>query len=149
MDTEETSKLITSALAYAVAGDSHNAATTMQTIGEQSDAARMYGVCCALANVGKLSLQKIYGDQAPRPGSSELWGMEQLKPGALDSDPPKAFAARFLVAYANGDEDTCLALYDAAYKASDEEYVESIAALLADVAGITRLALDQQKGGRS
>lgn len=148
MDTEAASQLVLEALAHAVAGNSDGAATTLMTLGQQSDAARMYGVCCALAGAGTIALQKIYGDRAPRPESGDMWVMEQLKPGALNDDPPKAFAARFLVAYANGDTDTCLALYDAAFKASDDEYGESIVALLADVAGITRLALDQQKGGR-
>ncbi|UZK54056.1 hypothetical protein NEH16_07745 [Streptomyces drozdowiczii] len=59
----------------------------------------------------------------------------------MEADPPKAFAVRFLTAYANGDHDTCLALFEAALHASDEQYVSSVCALLADVAGIYRLAL--------
>lgn len=144
-DLNATSKLIMDALAHAVAGQADQAATALQTIGSQTDGAQMYGVCCALAGAGVIALRRIYGDRAPKHGSGDMWVLEQLKPGALSDDPPKSFAIRFLVAYANGDTDTALALYDAAYEASDEQYIDSVCALLANVAGITRLALGQQK----
>jgi len=148
MDTREASQLVMDALAHAVSGNTDGAATALQTLGQQSNGSELYGVCCALAAAGTLALKRIYGDQAPRPGSAGMWALEQLKPGALDDDPAKAFALRFLIAYANGDTDTCLALYDSAWKASDEQFIDSVSTLLADVAGITRLALDQQQGER-
>jgi len=146
MDTRETSQLVMDALAHAVSGNADGAATALQTIGQQSNGSEMYGVCCALAAAGVQALRSIYGDRAPQSGSAGMWVLEQLKPGALDGDPAGAFAMRFLIAYANRDSANCLALYDAAWKASDDEFVESVSALLAEVAGITRLALDQQKG---
>lgn len=145
MDNREASTLVLDAIGYAVAGDTERAADTITTLGSQSDANLMYGACCALAEAGKLALQQIYGDQAARPESGDMWVFEEMEPGALADDPPKAFAMRFLIAYCNGDRDTTLALWGASLKASDEEHVASVCALLVDVAGITRLALDQQK----
>jgi len=144
MDSLATSQLVMDTLAYAVAGDADRAATTLQEIGTQSDGNRMYGVCCARANAGTLALRRIYGNKAPNPTFGDMWAMEQLVPGALEEDPPKAFAMRFLVANANGQRDTTLALYDAAYRASDEEYVDSVSALLVTVAGIIRLAIEEK-----
>lgn len=144
MDTREASALVFDAISYAVAGDTEQAATAITTLGSQSDGNLMYGACCAIAEAGKLMLQQIYGDQAPRPEHGDMWVFEQMKPGTLDDDPPKAFAMRFLIAYCNGDSDTTLALWDAALRASDEEHVDSVCALLVNVAGITRLALEQR-----
>jgi hypothetical protein len=143
MDTDEASTLVFEALAYAVAGDAEHAAHNLTTLGENSDDNRMYGVCCAIASAGKHMLQKIYGDQAARPERGDMWAMEQLEPGALDRDPPKAFAARFLIAYCNDDEATTLALFQAALHSGGDQYVDSVCALLADVAGIARLALKE------
>ena len=148
MQHAEAAQLVHDALAYAVAGDAERAADNLTTLGTQSDANLMYGACCALAEAGKIMLQKIYGEQAPRPERGDMWIFEQLKPGALDDDPPKAFAMRFLVAYCNGDTDTTLALWDASLKASDEEHVASVCALLTDVAGLVKLALELKESGR-
>lgn len=140
MDQTQTGDLVFEALAHAVAGNADEAATTLMTIGQASDNSVMYGVCCAIASAGTHALGLVYGDQAPTPGTG-MYVLEELKPGAMEADPPKAFAVRFLTAYANGDTPTCLALFEAALHASDEQYVSSVCALLADVAGIYRLAL--------
>jgi hypothetical protein len=145
VDTDTATELVMEALAHAIAGDVDEAATALMTLGQRGDGNLMYGVCCALASAGEHFLRRIYGDRAPQPESGDLWVMQQLHPGVLAKDPPKAFAMRFLVASANQDTATCLALYEAAYKASDDEYVDSIGALLADVAGIGRLAIEQQQ----
>lgn len=144
MDTETASELVMEALAHAIAGDAHEAATAMLTLGQHGDGNLIYGVCCAIAAAGTHFLQRIYGDQAPQPEAGDMWAMQELTPGALDDDPPKAFAMRFLVAYANGDTTTCMALYEAAYKASDDEYVDSVAALLGETAAIARLAMEER-----
>ncbi|MFJ4624281.1 hypothetical protein [Streptomyces sp. NPDC088812] len=144
MDTREASTLVFDAISYAVAGDAERAADTITTLGSQSDDNLMYGACCAIAEAGKLMLQKIYGEQAARPENGDMWVFEQLKPGALDDDPAKAFAMRFLVAYCNGDTATTLALFQTALHSDGYQYVDSVCALLVDVAGITRLAIDQR-----
>lgn len=144
MDTDEASTLVFEAIAYAVAGDAERAASNLTTLGENSDDNRMYGVCCAIASAGKHMLGLIYGDQAAQPERGDMWVLQQLEPGALDRDPPKAFAARFLIAYCNDDEATTLALFQAALHSAGDQYVDSVCALLADVAGIARLALKQR-----
>jgi hypothetical protein len=144
MDTGTASELVMEALAHAVAGDADEATVALMTLGQQGDGNLMYGVCCALASAGEHGLRTLYGDRAPRPENGDMWVMQELAPCALAKDPPAAFAMRFVVAYANRDMPACLALYEAAFEASDEEYGDSIAALLADVAGILRLAREQR-----
>ncbi|MFB6696344.1 hypothetical protein [Streptomyces rubiginosohelvolus] len=143
MDQKQTGDLVFEALAHAVDGNASEAATALMTIGQASDDNRMYGVCCAIASAGTHALGLVYGDRAPKPGTTDMYVLQELEPGATEADPPKAFAVRFLTAYANGDTETCLALFEAALRSSDDEYVSSVCALLADVAGIYRLALDR------
>lgn len=147
MDQTQLSELIMQAIGCAVTNDDHGAATALQTIGQHSDDHQMYGVCCAIASAGVLALKRIYGEQAATMTAGDMWVLEELRPGSLADDPPKAFAMRFLISYANEDTGTCLALYNAALKGNNDEYIRSVCALLADVAGITRLALEQM-GGR-
>jgi hypothetical protein len=145
VDTETASHLIFEALAHGVAGDTEGAFTKLNTVCEQADRPRMYGVCCALAEAGAHMLRKVYGDQAPKTPEDGMFVFQELQPGTLADDPAKAFSMRFLTAWANRDTDTTDALFTAATRASGEEYVDSVCALFADVVGITRLALDQQK----
>jgi hypothetical protein len=144
MSTEDASTLIFEALAHGVAGESDTAIDKLNSVCEDADGPRMYGVCCALAETGAHMLRKIYGDQAPKTPEDGMWVLQELMPGAF-GDPAKAFSMRFLIAWANNDRDTTDALFTAATHASNEEYIDSVCALFADVIGITRLALDQQK----
>ncbi|WP_413102263.1 hypothetical protein [Streptomyces sp. Inha503] len=144
MDQEQAARLTYEAIAHAVAGEADQAATNLITLGQGSDDNQMYGVCCAIAEAGAHMLRKIYGDRAPKTPDEGMWAIQPLKPGAVDENPPKAFAVRFLIAYANGDQQTTLALFNAALHSDGNQYVDSVCALLADVAGITRLAIDQR-----
>lgn len=143
MDQKQTEDLIFDAIAHAVDGNASEAATALMTIGQNADNNLMYGVCCAIASAGTHALGLVYGDRAPKPGTTDMYVLQELVPGTAETDPPKAFAMRFLTAYANGDTDTCMALFNAALRSSDDEFVDSVCALLADVAGIYRLALDR------
>lgn len=145
MSTEDASKLIFEALAHGVAGQGDTAIDKLNSVCEGADGPRMYGVCCALAETGSHMLRRIYGDQAPKTPEDGMWVMQELEPGAMSDDPAKTFAMRFLIAWTNGDTDTTNALFTAATHASSEQYIDSVCALFADVIGITRLALDQQK----
>lgn len=145
MDTDTASQLVYEALAHGVAGDTEGAFDKLNAVCTQADWPRMYGVCCGLAEAGAHMLRKIYGDQAPKTAADGMFIFQELQPGALADDPSKTFSMRFLTAWANGDRDTTHALFTAATKASDEEYVDSVCALFADVVGICRLALDEQK----
>jgi hypothetical protein len=145
MSTEDASKLIFEALAHGVAGESDTAIDKLNSVCGDADGPRMYGVCCALAEAGAHMLRRVYGDKAPKTPEDGMWIMQELHPGAMDDDPAEAFAMRFLIAWANGDQDTTDALFTAASHASNEEYIDSVCALFVDVIGITRLALDQPK----
>ena len=145
MSTEDASTLIFEALAHGVAGEADTAIDKLNSVCEDADGPRMYGVCCALAETGAHMLRRIYGDEAPKTPEDGMWIMQELEPGAMNDDPAKAFAMRFLIAWTNGDTDTTNALFTAATRASNEQYIDSVCALFADVIGITRLALDQQK----
>ncbi|MFJ2675085.1 hypothetical protein [Streptomyces sp. NPDC087525] len=140
MDHAEASKLIFTALTHAVAGDSDAAATSLESLGTQSDNNQMYGVCCAIAEAGKHVLPRLFGEQP----ADSMVVLQELEPGAALADPHRAFALRFLTAYANNDQPMTLALFDTALAAGGEQYVESVCALLAEVAGLCRLALDQR-----
>jgi hypothetical protein len=145
ISTEDASKLIFEALAHGVAGERDTAIDKLNSVCEDADGPRMYGVCCALAEAGTHMLRKIYGDDAPKSPADGMFVFEELQPGALADDPARAFSMRFLTAWANGDRDTTDALFTAATHASNEQYIDSVCALFVDVIGITRLALDQQK----
>jgi hypothetical protein len=145
MSTEDASKLIFEALAHGVAGEGDTAIDKLNSVCEDADGPRMYGVCCALAEAGSHMLRKVYGDQAPKTSEDGMFVFQELQPGALADDPARTFAMRFLTAWANGDTDTTNALFTAATHASNEQYIDSVCALFADVIGITRLALDEQK----
>lgn len=136
MDQEKTSRLIMKALGAGIYGDPDEAVDILQEIGAAGDWNRMYGVCCAFASVGLKFIEKTTRPKA----AGEMWGIEELVPGALGKDPADQFAARFLVAYANDDPDNALALYEAIVQASTTEYVEAISALFAQAVGLGRMA---------
>lgn len=145
LSTDDASQLIYEALAHGVAGDGDTAFDKLNSVCEDADQPRMYGVCCGLAEAGAHMLRRIYGDKAPKTPDDGMFILQELEPGAVGKDPAKAFSIRFLTAWANGDTDSTDALFTAATHASNEQYVDSVCALFADVIGITRLALDQQK----
>ncbi|MFD6375404.1 hypothetical protein [Streptomyces sp. KR2] len=136
MNTDQTAEAVFEMLAHAVAGNTEQVGRLLESIGTQSDGDRMYGVCCALAEAGKQALYKVFGEQPPE----HMWALGERSPGALAADPAKGFAARFLIAYANDDRDTTLALFQAALHTDGDQYVDSVCALLAQVASLCRLA---------
>lgn len=143
MDRDQLGQLVIRAFNAAVDRDLSGVADALDAIGTTGDPFDMYAACCGFAEIGKGALKKIYGDRAPRPEQGDMWVIEEMQPGALSDDPPKAFAARFLIAYCNDDKKTAPALFRAALESGPEQYVDSMCALIADVAGIARLALDQ------
>ncbi|MQS14484.1 hypothetical protein F7Q99_20000 [Streptomyces kaniharaensis] len=148
MNDDQTVALIQQAIGSAAHGDIDTAARALESLGQASDNNRMYGVCCAIATTGTHTLRLLYGSQAPTADNGAMWATTELTPGAFAADPAEAFAMRFLVAYSNGDTDTCLALFETALKAGGEQYVSSVCALLTAVAKLVRLALDEKAAGR-
>lgn len=143
MDRDHLAHLVQTAVFCAVDNDAAGASDALAEISGSGDPFDMYAACCGIAEIGKGALKKLYGDRAPDPAKGDMWFVQELQPGALSDDPPKAFAARFLIAYANGDDKMCPALFRAALEADGVQYVDSLCALLSDVAGIARLALKQ------
>ncbi|MER5699646.1 hypothetical protein ACWDBO_37365 [Streptomyces mirabilis] len=146
MTAEEAAKLIHEALGAAITGDGDRAADIVAQLGLDSDAARMLGVCYAIAEAGHKALRMSFGDAAPNPLRGDYWMIEQLDAGALD-DPVQGFASRFLVAYCNGDRDMARAHYEAALQAGPEVFVGGVCQLLIDVAGLARAAIEHSEAG--
>lgn len=145
MDNEKhhrLTELVLDAIGHTVAGDASRGADTLIEIGSQCNDHEMYGVCCAFAAAGVKVIEKLYGGRFD-PTAGDMLALQELVPGAAETDPAKTFALRFLVAYGNNDTALALALYNAASKATNDEYVDSVSALLVAVAGLARLALDQ------
>ncbi|PWI16055.1 hypothetical protein DI272_19185 [Streptomyces sp. Act143] len=146
MTSEAAAEVIRDALGAAMTGDGNRAADLIAQLGMDSDAARMLGVCYAIAEAGHKALRVCFGDAAPDPANGDAWVIEQLEDGALD-DPVQAFATRFLIAYCNGDRIDAQAHYEAALQAGPEVFVHGVCQLLIDVAGLANAAseLEQQE----
>lgn len=141
MNPDEVAERIEHMLGAAIAGDGAEASAVLASLGTSLDGAGMYGVCCAVAEAGKRWLHTIYGDQAPQPGEG-MWTLTEPQPGAL-ADPAAVFGRRFLVAWANDDRDSAMALFSAAAQAAPEHYVDSVCALVIGVAELGRRVLEQ------
>lgn len=142
MNQERLYELTMRTIGAAMEGDSHNATVAMLTIGQEGDQADVYGACCAFAEIGKAALKKIYGDRSPDPSRGDMWAMRILD--QRKAEPAEVFASRFLVAYANDDRPQTVALFRAALASSDDDYVSSVAQLLATAVGLSRTALDDK-----
>jgi len=139
---EETARRIEHMIGAAIVRDTEQTADILTGLGESLGPTGMYGVCCAVAEVGKGCLTMLYGDQAPKT-AEDMWVFEEVEPGALADDAAGTFAMRFLVAYANGDRTTALALYNATLTGGGDHHVRSVCTLVSNVAGLARLALEQ------
>lgn len=144
MTDEQATQAIWDMIGHAIEGRGEQAARALMRLGQDSDSPRMYGICCAIAEVGKVALRQLYPHMTWG-RSGHMWAMQQLAPG----DPADVWAARFLVAYANGDRANTNALYDTACAGTDDEYGQSVCALLATVAGVCITARREKDGGQS
>jgi hypothetical protein len=124
--------LVLEALEHVVDGQMREAARVMGEIGDHSDVGEMFGVCCVLAEAARQQLVKIH-----RPEPDAFWAAMPPTPHG-ECYPAHLFAVRFVCAFANGDVDTCRALYGTALEASQDEYRLSIDALLVDVGSLAR-----------
>lgn len=141
MTDEQATKAIWDMIGHAIEGRGEQAARLLMEIGQDSDASRMYGVCCGVAEIGKATLRQLYPHMTWGP-SGYMWAMQQLGPG----NSADVWAARFLVAYSNGDSANTNALFSAALAASHDEYGDSICALVTTVTGLAITALRKKRG---
>ena len=122
---EEMVRLLKDALAFGIAGDASRSADALAALGGGADNNDMFGACCALGESGKRAIVRLKG--------SGTVVLHELVPGGMAKDPANMFALRFLAMYANHDQDTALALFNAAVRASGIQYIDSVGALLTNV----------------
>lgn len=145
MDRDELAELTMKAIAAAMDNRASEAADTLAEIGNNGGPNRVYGACCAFAELSRAALVKLYGKQTPDLSRGEMWGMQILK---AEADPYETFAARFIVAYANDDRAQTVALFDASITAGIEDHVSSVAQLLATAVQLARTALRHPEADR-
>jgi len=147
MPSEDAARLVFEAIEAAVNGDTDTAAHNIARLGADSDGARMYGVCCAIAAPGKQALEKLFGDKAPDLSRGDYWAVINLRPLLHRMRKPdgdihaQEFAVQFLVAYCNGDADNERALYAVVWKKGGEHFTRCVSQLFADVAGLCSAAI--------
>lgn len=129
--TDRTMRLLCAAMDR----DADEVARLLGEIADTYDASGMYGVCCALAQ----SVLTLAWPEFKR-GNGTLNDGEMLAiqkiPGGRD-DPHTLWAARFLAAYANGDMDTCDALFFGSMP-DEDAHAGGVVALIAFAADIAR-----------
>ncbi|MGW3657180.1 hypothetical protein ACWD6R_16465 [Streptomyces sp. NPDC005151] len=137
MDYSLRAKLVMDAIRHAVDCDFQIASNLMGEIARNSNGQQMYGVCCGLADAARQTLVRLYGHLGPE----MQWALAAPDPDDEPRHPAHTFSLRFITAFANGDMETCQALYLAASNASADDYTHSVIALLGDVARLARRAL--------
>ncbi|MEU4051314.1 hypothetical protein AB0F09_19205 [Streptomyces olivaceus] len=140
MDQDRLHQLTMQALDAAFNRNAEAAASALTEIGETGGDSSIYGACCAFAEVGRAALAKFYGDATPDPARGEMWAMQQLGDSA---DPHDLFAVRFIVAYANQDQDLSMALFNASIEAGGNAHVDSVCALLGTAVQLANSATAQ------
>ncbi|MGY3199807.1 hypothetical protein [Streptomyces sp. TE5632] len=150
MPSGEAAQLIAKAIAAAVAGDTETATDLVARLGTDSDAARMYSVCCTAATASKQALHLLFDGKTPALDRGEYWTHHDLRPvldrarnQTLGDNPARQFASRFLVAYCNDDQETDVALFGAAARIGGEHFVRCVTQLFADTAGLARAAMQK------
>lgn len=143
MTPEDLYPLVTGAVEASLEGDAERVADALARIAATGDPFDMYAACCGFADVGKNALDTIAGNHGC---DSDCCGdhrveIREARPGAFGEDPHQAFAARFFAAYCNNDSDMTTALFKVALDAGMEDFVDSVCALVRNVAGMMQLAV--------
>ncbi|MFK0106472.1 hypothetical protein [Streptomyces sp. NPDC091217] len=139
MDTFRRSQLVMEMLRHAVNGNHDETMRVLGDIVRACDGQQLYSVCCGIADAARQSLIKLFGHPSPE----GLWALAAGDPDEGCQHPAHTFALRFVAAYANGDKDTCSALYLAAYRASPADYGQSVTALIGLTGYLTRAAIEE------
>lgn len=124
-------QLIGLAVLASATGDAQGAGDVLQQIADGRPSGDMYPVCCEVASIGRDIMLRMVGGAIPQ---GAFWGILSTD----ETHPEVMFAQRFLVAYANGDADTCLALYRARESAPGHGFVDSVCALVIQVGVLAR-----------
>lgn len=117
--TKADSKQILEALSHGIAGDDDTAWKLLSPIVRRSDTA-MYATFCALAE--SAAFDALQNQQPGEHFGIEVENIHTGEEGSVDAFPPGIrFAAQFVTARANRDEDTAAALYRALYTSESDD----------------------------
>jgi hypothetical protein len=126
MERAEAKTLSMAALQYARNGAAESAALIIEALAGTGDPRDLYAACCGWAGSSEVALEMIHGERS----STGMWTPQEIHPGELTDQPERAFAARFISAYSNGDSATTEALFVAALKANSDQLAGSLGSLL-------------------
>jgi hypothetical protein len=135
MDHDERVNLTAHAFARTLAGNTFEAAETVDRILSHSDFHQMFAVCCAWASAGAHALRVKYPARGLGPN-----GFMHLAPDLGCNVDPQAdgpfriFARRFIVAFTNRDHSMQRDLFTVAHESAGDQFARSVAALLAEAA---------------
>ncbi|MFE3202149.1 hypothetical protein [Embleya sp. NPDC059237] len=108
--------LVMNALEHAYNRDIDRTLATLQAIVDEHGDAALIGAPAAFAVVAVHALKRL---RPLRPG--EMWGIHSLVPDIETANPADLFAARYIVATANGLTDNALALLRAETEHPDND----------------------------
>ncbi|WP_284576687.1 hypothetical protein [Streptomyces sp. 2P-4] len=127
------------AVAHALHGDYDHALTLIQPLIDEGPGST-YATLCVLAHVASRPAREQYG-----PGhmfAVDVQGPDG--PGSVDELPPALrFAARFIAAKANGDDDTAMALFHTVAEHADTHCTGDLAAAISVVFDMATAAAGQ------
>lgn len=129
MDHAERTDLTEQAMTAAFVDDQDKVATLLERIAQGSNPIQMYTVCCAFATLAAHALRVRFAPRGMTPRD-----MIFLKPTPDDVTPATTFACRFIVAFANRDHLMTKALFMVALEAPDDQFTESVFALILESA---------------
>lgn len=147
MSGDEVTELAHQALALGMDGRTEEAGHILTRLLDDGDVDSVFSLSCWFAEEGRKALVKTAGSHAPIFENGEQWFFGENTPNALD-DPATAFSVRFLVAYANGHEDTARAHYNALLLVGDDNRVKGVRRLFADITALCWGAAQPEYGGR-
>ncbi|MBK3625470.1 hypothetical protein JHN59_11550 [Streptomyces sp. MBT49] len=131
------------ALGAAISGDNEVVNRLFAELDEQIGSERMYDVHSGIAHAGEHLLHRIYQERAPDVAAGGIWTVDLLRPDAFGEEPHGMYALRFLVAYANHDHATCIALFRAAESLGPDHVAACTWQLVSDIAMLARSVLDR------
>lgn len=137
LDEKTLTGLMEQAFAHTLVMDVDGACNALDAIGTSGDPGDVYAACCGFAEIAKQGMARI----APRPvdvAAGDMWALQEARPGINEEDPYGAFAMRFIVAYANDDRDTCMALFKAALNMDGDHFTRCVCVLLIQAAEMHR-----------
>lgn len=137
MDENTLTALMEQAFACTLMMDIDGACEALDTIGTTGDPRDVYRACCGFAEVGKRAMMRVIPRPAD-PTDGGMWALAEARPGANEDDPYGTFAMRFIVAYANDDRDTCMALFKAAMSVGGDHFTRCVSVLLIQAAQMCR-----------